>query len=254
MIKSLSDNPLPFIKKSQCLVVIPAMDEEKTIGCVILDIIAQGFNVLVVDDASQDDTINIARRSGAIVIPLAFNIGAWNATQTGVRYALTHQYEYVISMDADGQHSPHSLNDLLHCAMENDVVIASCIQRGSLGRRLAWGFFKKAAGFNFNDLTSGFRIYNKKAMLVIAARQATLLEYQDVGVLMLLTQHDLMIAEIETTMSCRISGKSRIFSSWVQVFYYLVYTSLLCLSKTTPIKRLIKTSLSNKNKPLPSTL
>ena len=75
-------------------------------------------------------------------------------------------------------------------------------------------------------------------MLTIASRQATLLEYQDVGVLMLLKQHNLTIAEIDTTMCCRISGKSRIFNSWLRVFYYLLYTSLLCLSKTTPVKRI----------------
>lgn len=235
------------INKHQCLVVIPAMNEEKTIGCVIRDVIAKGFNVLVIDDGSTDNTISVARNSGAIVIPLTFNIGAWNATQTGVRYALKHHYNYIISMDADGQHSPETLPDLLAAAAENDVVIASCIQRGSLGRRITWAFFKRAAGFNFNDLTSGFRIYNKNAMLIIASRQATLLEYQDVGVLMLLMQHNLSIAEINTSMSCRISGKSRIFNSWTQVFYYLLYTSLLCLSKTTPIKRIITQRISVSN-------
>ncbi len=224
--------------QSQCLVIIPAMNEEKTIGGVILDVIEQGFSVLVIDDGSNDNTIKIARQCGAILIPLTFNIGAWNATQAGVRYALKHNYKFVISMDADGQHSAETLPDLLHAAQSNDVIIASCIQRGSPGRRIAWGFFKKMAGFNFNDLTSGFRIYNKAAMLIVASRQATLLEYQDVGVLLLLMQHNLSIAEIETAMSCRIEGKSRIFSSWLQVIYYMMYTSLLCISKLTPIKRL----------------
>lgn len=224
--------------QSQCLVIIPAMNEEKTIGSIILDVIEKGFSVLVIDDGSSDNTIEMAHQCGAIVIPLTYNIGAWNATQAGVRYALKHHYQYVISMDADGQHSPETLPDLVNSAKNNDVIIASCIQRGSLGRRIAWGFFKQMAGFNFNDLTSGFRLYNKAAMLVIASRQATLLEYQDVGVLLLLMQHNLSIVEIETTMSCRLEGKSRIFSSWLQVIYYMMYTSLLCISKLTPIKRL----------------
>jgi len=226
------------VEKKQCLVIIPAMNEEKTIASVILDIIAKGFDVLVIDDGSSDNTVTIAKQSGAYVISLCFNIGAWNATQTGIRYALKNHYTHVISMDADGQHSSESLADLLIASKQHDVVIASCIQRGSLGRRIAWTFFKAIAGFNFNDLTSGFRIYNHKAMLVIASRQATLLEYQDVGVLMLLKQHNLTIAEINTIMSCRLEGKSRIFNSWLQVFYYLLYTSLLSISKTTPIKRL----------------
>ena len=236
--------------KSQCLVIIPAMNEAKTIGLVIDEVIAQGFSVLVIDDGSTDNTVAIARNLGAVVIPLTFNIGAWNATQAGVRYALKHQFTSVISMDADGQHSPETLPDLLDASLINDVVIASCIQRGSIGRRLTWTFFKYAAGFNFNDLTSGFRIYNKQAMLILASRQATLLEYQDVGILMLLMKHNLSITEINTTMSCRIEGKSRIFNSWLQVFYYLLYTSLLCLSKTTPIKRLNKQSTKKKVAPI----
>ncbi len=232
--------------KSQCLVIIPAMNEEKTIGMVIEDVLAKGFSVLVIDDGSHDNTVTIARTSGAIVIPLTFNVGAWNATQAGIRYALKHHFSSVISMDADGQHSPDTLLNLLDASLRNDVVIASCVQRGSLGRRLTWAFFKYAAGFNFNDLTSGFRIYNKNAMLILASRQATLLEYQDVGILMLLMKHHLSITEINTQMSCRISGKSRIFNSWRQVFYYLFYTSLLCLSKTNPIKRLSKASQQQK--------
>ncbi|MCK5697007.1 MAG: glycosyltransferase family 2 protein [Gammaproteobacteria bacterium] len=231
---------IPPIKSGQCLVIIPAMNEAKTIGELILNVIDQGFQVLVIDDGSTDNTIAVARDSGAVVIPLTFNVGAWNATQAGVRYALKHHFTSVISMDADGQHSPNTLPDLLDASMAHDVVIASCIQRGSVGRRLTWAFFKYAAGFNFNDLTSGFRIYNKNAMLILASRQATLLEYQDVGILMLLMKHNLSITEIHTDMSCRIEGKSRIFNSWRQVFYYLTYTSLLCLSKTTPIKRLNK--------------
>jgi len=166
-------------------------------------------------------------------------MGAWNATQAGIRYALKQGYQCAITMDADGQHNPESLLELIEASNKNyDVVIASCIDRGSPGRKLTWAFFKKMAGFNIDDLTSGFRIYNKAAMRVIASREATLLEYQDVGVLLLLNQHHLSLAEIETSMSCRISGKSRIFSSWLRVFYYMMYTSLLCISKITPIQRL----------------
>jgi len=228
------------MNKKKCLVIIPAKNEEKTIASVLKEVITNGFQPLVIDDASTDNTKRIAQQSGAIVIPLQINIGAWNATQAGIRYALTKNYDYCISMDADGQHSAQSLSSLLSAGKKHDVVIASCTQRGSLGRKIAWTFFKKIAGFNINDLTSGYRIYNKKAMLVIASRQATLLTYQDVGVLMLLMKHELSIREIETQMVCRIEGKSRIFSSWLQVFYYLFYTTLLSISKISVIKRIKK--------------
>jgi glycosyltransferase involved in cell wall biosynthesis len=232
------------MNKAECLVIIPAKNEEKTISSVLKAITEKGFKVIVIDDASTDNTKIIAKNSGAIVIPLSLNIGAWNATQAGVRYALKNNYNFCITMDADGQHSAATLDKLLLAADHHDVVIASCLQRGTLGRRIAWSFFKKIAGFNVSDLTSGFRIYNKQAMKVIASRQATLLEYQDVGVLMLLTQKQFSMVEIETKMSSRMEGKSRIFGSWLQVFYYMLYTSLLSISKVTPIKR-IKSSYKN---------
>ena len=226
------------IKPSDCLVVIPAMNEAKTIAGVVQEVASKGFDVLVVDDDSEDKTARIARQSGAQVMPLIYNMGAWNATQAGIRYALKQDYAFAITMDADGQHSSDSLAELLEAGRSHDVIIAACTNRGSLGRKITWAFFKKIAGFNIDDLTSGFRLYNKSAMQVAASRQATLLEYQDVGVLLLLNHHDLSIAEIETSMACRISGKSRIFSSWLKVFYYMMYTSLLSISKITPIQRL----------------
>ncbi|MFK5893506.1 MAG: glycosyltransferase family 2 protein [Pseudomonadota bacterium] len=224
--------------KNKILVIIPAMNEEKTIGKVISQVKKLGFDVLVIDDNSKDNTISLAKENGALVIPLVYNIGAWNATQTGFQYALKKAYPTVITMDADGQHDPLTLPDLIQAQKETraNVIIASFTARGNLNRQLAWRFFKWFAGFNINDLTSGYRLYDHKALAVIASKEATLLEYQDVGVLLLLAKHHLSLTEIETRMSYRIDGVSRIFKSWLHVVYYLLYTSILCLSKIKTVK------------------
>lgn len=227
-----------MIKKSDCLIIIPAMNEEKTIASVIFQVKKLGYDVLVVDDNSQDNTIDIAAENGARVISLIYNLGAWNAVQTGFQYALKKSYQSVITLDADGQHNPQSIPDLIQAQKETNanVIIASCTERGNLNRQIAWSFFKWLAGFNINDLTSGYRLYDHKALTVVASKEATLLEYQDVGVLLLLGKHHFKIREIETLMSSRTNGVSRIFKSWFHILYYLVYTSILCLSKIKSIK------------------
>ncbi len=229
--------------KSNCLVVIPAMNEEQTIAPIINALIQQGFDVVVVDDGSTDNTKQQALTSGAVVLPLLYNLGAWNAMQTGFRYALQENYSLVITMDADGQHVPASLPAMIAAYEQGDcdVVIASCLLRGDLSRQVSWRFFKWLANLSVNDLTSGLRLYNKQAFTLLAAEQATLLDYQDLGVLLLLKEYQCVIREIPSTMEVRVEGKSRLFSSWRQIFYYLFYTFVLCFSKVKRRKKLLTT-------------
>lgn len=217
-----------------CLVVIPAHNEAVDIARVIGEVTRHGgFPVVVVDDASTDDTARIARRSGARVIPLTLQLGAWGAIQAGLRYALASGYQYVITMDADGQHEAASLPDLIRPIAEGraDVTIGSCTRRGSALRKTAWAIMKRISGLSPEDLTSGFRVYDRRAIETLAAWQATLLEYQDVGVLFLLQSRGLVIHDVEVDMLPRRSGISRIFHSWFSVIYYMGYTLLLSFTK-----------------------
>ena len=121
-------------------------------------------------------------------------------------------------------------------AGEANVTIGSCTQRGSKARKLAWRFFRGLTGLDIEDLTSGFRAYDLPAMKLLASKNATLLEYQDIGVLLLLIQSGLRIQEIKVPMSFRISGSSKIFSSWFKVAEYLILTLVLCTSNILKMK------------------
>jgi glycosyltransferase involved in cell wall biosynthesis len=216
------------------VVIVPAFNEADIIGEVISEIReACDFLVLVVDDASTDDTIAVARSAGALVIPLPTQLGAWGAMQTGLRYALRHGYTTAITMDADGQHDATSLNDLLAPVIEGaaDVSIGTCTRRGSLLRRIAWVMMKRASGLSLEDITSGFRVYNHKAIEVLASWRATLLDYQDVGVLLLLQSQGLRVVDVKVVMQERQNGRSRVFHSWMMVGYYMFQTLLLGMSK-----------------------
>ncbi len=215
------------------LIVIPARDEADSIGDVIRAIAAEGsFPVLVVNDGSTDATVAVASAAGAQVLTLPVPLGAWGAMQTGIRYGCCHGFDRVVTMDADGQHEPRSLLPLINVLKNGDadVAIGACPQRGSLARKLAWTYFRRLAGFSIEDLTSGFRAYNRKAIELLSGPEATLLDYQDIGVLLLLRRAGMKFAELSVEMRPRQTGHSRIYSSWWAVARYMLETTVLCLA------------------------
>jgi len=217
------------------VVLIPARNEDATVGEVVRQVrTSLRTEVVVIDDLSEDATVATARDAGAVVLPLAARLGAWGAIQTGIRYALACGYEMAITMDADGQHGAEAIPALHEVVSsgEADVAIGAFLARGSRPRRLAWAFFRYLTGLGVEDLTSGFRAYGRRAMVTLATPDATLLEYQDLGVLLLLRANGMKITEVPVQMRDRVVGHSRVYSSWLTVGYYLLHTGVLCLSKT----------------------
>lgn len=225
-----------IIRDKQLAIIIPAMNESRSIESV-LQRIQERFDcvLIVVDDASQDDTASIAKRCGAVVLPHTINLGAWRATQTGIRYALKKGMHRVITCDADGQHPVDALVSLVEKApSDNDCTVGACTSRGSLGRHVAWRIFKRISGVDVSDLTSGLRLYSRPAMRVLASYQATMFEYQDVGVLLMLKKLRMKCSEVNVVMEKREDGISRIFHSWFAVLKYLLYTLILSITKMGP--------------------
>ncbi len=216
------------------LILIPAHNEAGSVSAVIREVIHRtGCRVVVIDDASTDNTAIIAREAGAMVLTLAVQLGAWGALQAGMRFALQQGYRFVITMDADGQHEARDLTRLFAPVYNglSDVSIGACTSRGSKMRKIAWVFLKWISGLGMEDITSGFRAYNTAAVQLLAGRDATLLEYQDIGVLAHLKRNALAITEIQVEMCSRTSGRSRVYSSWLMVAYYMVQASILGFSK-----------------------
>jgi glycosyltransferase involved in cell wall biosynthesis len=221
------------MKESSIAILIPAWNEETTVADVVHRILQVGlYDVIVINDASTDQTADYATEAGATVLSLTVNLGAWGATQTGIRFALKKGYHQIVTMDADGQHLSSAISSLLEPITmgQSDVVIGSCTERGSYARKIAWRFFRVMTGLDIEDLTSGFRAYDLPAMKMLASKKATLLQYQDIGVLLLLMHSGLRIQEIQVPMRPRISGSSKIFSSWFKVAEYLLLNMVLCTS------------------------
>lgn len=215
--------------------IVPMFNESASISQVLNDLANNpDVDVYVVDDASSDNSKALVQQAGVVVLPLAVNLGAWNAIQTGMRYALRKNYQWIMTMDADGQHPVSEIPKLILASVSElkpDVVIGACASRGSKLRKFAWRFFRRLTGVGIEDLTSGFRLYNKKAVEKLVSKKGTLLDYQDVGVLLILQQAQLKVMEVQVDMEPRKFGGSHIFSSWMAVAYYMMVTTLLSLSK-----------------------
>lgn len=217
-----------------CLIIIPARDEASAIAQVVTQALAQTrLPVLVVNDASRDETGALAAEAGATVLDLADNLGAWGAIQAGLRYARQKRYDMVVTMDGDGQHAASDIQALMRPVAQGqcELSIGSCPDRGSPARQTAWSFFRVLSGLPFADLTSGFRAYGPRAIRLLLQAEATLSDFQDMGVLLLAHRHGLPIQEVPVCMRPRATGKSRIFSSWLKVAQYMMYTTVVALTR-----------------------
>lgn len=225
------------------LAVIPARDEAATVAEVVRQVIDRlGCGVVVVNDASSDDTSCLAAAAGATVIDLPYNLGAWGASQTGLRYAQRHGYRTVVTLDADGQHHPDELPALLDAQHQSaaNVVIGTYPERLSRAKRLAGRYFRLLTGIGVHDFTSGLRVYDRRAIRALASREASLLDYQDIGVLMLLSKKGLTLREVATVMSPRREGASRVFASWALVARYMLHTTVLCIAQLGVRARIVR--------------
>jgi hypothetical protein len=160
----------------------------------------------------------------------------WGSLQTGLRYALARGYESVITIDAEGRYEVEELPALLATRQQADMAVAYFASRDSLPRRAAWQWFRWVSGLGLRDFVSGFRLYNRSAMQVAASAEATLLDYQDIGTLLLMRRQGLRITEVALAMHTQKVDRSKIFSSWANAVRYVAMSSLLIIAhwKSTP--------------------
>lgn len=222
---------------TDCVVVIPAYNEARSIAAVVRDArrVLPGAAVLVVNDCSRDDTARVARQAGAQVLDLPFNLGIGGALQAGYRFAAKAGFAVAARLDGDGQHPAEYLPRMVEMVRrgEADVVVGSRFlaparegYQSTLVRRAGIRYLSGLLSFlvrtRVTDPTSGFRVGGRR-MIELAARSYPR-DYPEPESIVMWGRNGVRFCEVPVHMLERQAGRSSIGA--LSTFYYLFKVSL----------------------------
>lgn len=220
------------------LIIIPAYNEEGGIVKTITDIQehAEGFDYVIVNDCSRDNTLDICRQHGYPVINLPVNMGIGGGVQTGYLYAYRNGYDIAVQFDGDGQHNASYLDDMAEKLLQEhlDMVIGSrYIEKqgfqSSGMRRIGIKYFtvliRLLTGKTITDPTSGMRMINRDIMRMFAEDYPK--DYPEPESVVAILKRKKRVAEIPVQMNAREEGVSSI--SPAKSVYYMIKVTLAVL-------------------------
>lgn len=206
------------------LIIIPAYNEEATIADVLVELhhAYPEFDLLVIDDASTDQTGVLAELFGFVrVVHLPYNLGIGGSVQTGFRVASAEAYDVAVQFDADGQHNAADLKPLVDIISSGqaDIAIGSRFNiREKIGfrstgfRRIGIRIFQFAStlliGQKVTDHTSGFRAYNRRAVDFLSEYYPV--DYPEPEVIIMMGRNGFILKEVFSQMFERQGGVSSI--------------------------------------------
>ncbi len=215
--------------KKDVLIIIPAYNEAKNIIPFLEKLeapeIAEIADILVMNDASTDNTAEIVRERNHSVVTHVFNLGYGSGLQVGYNYALRNGYRYIIQMDADGQHDAcnvMSIYNALCTKDENgkcpDIVLGSRFMEGSVTfpiskmKKLAICMFrfliKAGTGKKILDPTTGLQGLNLRALNYYAGYGHFDDKYPDANMIMQMLMIGFRVVEVPAVMHARTEGVS----------------------------------------------
>jgi glycosyltransferase involved in cell wall biosynthesis len=230
------------------LIVIPAWNEQGAIGAVVARCLesAAGFDVVVVDDGSTDETAARALEAGATVVRHPFNMRYGAALQTGYRYAVRRGYDLVVQIDADGQHDGADAPRLAEPIEtgQADLVLGSRFTSGKtyrmpLLKRLGVAWFRTLlrtfTGLPLTDPTSGLQALSR-GVFELYASEVFPFDYPDADVLLLLHRNGFRIREVPVVMDDRPASPS-MHTHVTAIYYVYKMTLAILMNLLRPLER-----------------
>jgi len=203
---------------ARVLLVLPAYNEEEAVGDVVREVrrVLPDFACLVVDDGSADATAQVAASAGAMVARLPYNLGVGGAMRLGFKYAVENGFDTVVQIDADGQHDPAAVPQLLEKLTEADIVIgarfagvgdyqAHGVRR--LTMRVIASVLSRTAKTTLTDTTSGFKACGPRAVALFAENFPAEYLGDTIEALVIAARAGCRITQVPVAMRVRAGGR-----------------------------------------------
>ncbi len=195
-----AEEPLPDPRS--VWVVIPAWNESSRLPDVLAQLKDADWQVVVVDDGSQDDTAEIARRAGVWVLKHMINRGQGAALRTGILFALSRNAEFLVTFDADGQHRSTDIPNVLHPLAQRKADLA--LGSRFLGQALGIPWYRRwllKAAVLFTRITTGVKLTDShNGLRGMTRHAATQLTFSEDGM-----AHASQIIELAARLKLRIA-------------------------------------------------
>lgn len=208
------------------LVIIPCYNEQDSIVNLINEIATYGYDYLVINDCSTDNSEKLLIDNNINHLSLPINLGIAGVTQVGFKYAKDNNYDCVINVDGDGQHLPEYMHSLIS-EIENgyDYVVGSRFVSEKkpwsfrmIGSRILCTLIKLKTGKTVSDPTSGMRALGKK---VIDEFSNSMNFYAEPDALCHIIHSGLKVKEVQVTMKERQTGQSYFQNPFKSIYYML---------------------------------
>lgn len=208
------------------LIVIPAFNEQESIANLIKEITEYGYDYLIINDCSTDNTPKILDENHFNHLDLPVNLGLAGVTRAGFMYAHDHEYECVLCIDGDGQHPPVYMSDLINEIESGyDYVVGSRFvsekkpwSMRMLGSRILCLLIKLKTGKTVYDPTSGMRALGKK---VIERFNESMNFYAEPDAMCYLLHNGYNVKEKQVEMKEREAGTSYFANPFKSVYFML---------------------------------
>ena len=214
--------------QKEVLIIIPAYNEEQNIDKVLDNLttpeISSVCDILVMNDASSDNTNWKAKKRHIAVVTHVFNLGYGGALQLGYKYAIRYRYKYVIQMDADGQHDACNVLHIYNTLKTKlngsypDIVLGSRYMPGSAPypvpfmKNIAYKMFRfvirATTGKTIMDPTTGLQGLSWRAMVYYSKFGNFDDRYPDANMITGMILKGYNVVEIPGVMHVRTAGKS----------------------------------------------